>query len=83
MELVKMTTATFTYIDGFYVDVVINGNRVDYWLWHKDYGIKQFIFGIENNKNLSVNQLIELVNDNLECGDYIEAYEQEYMDEEV
>lgn len=45
------TTESYEDNDGYIVDIVSldMGAKFEAWIYHKDYGIKMFMFGIEAN----------------------------------
>ena len=73
-KMVNRLAATYGYGD-YRVDIVWEENNDDYlgaWLYHKDSGVKTYMFGcLENFKTF-----VELVEANIEK--YIRLYEREY-----
>ena len=59
---------------GWLVDVISNqaDNFTEFWLYHQDYGIKLYMFGIPNEEIEEINEVVE----NLEG--MILPYKQEY-----
>ena len=96
MALVKMETRTETYWirDKWFVDITISPNRdahiIEAWLYHKDYGNKDMMFGEAWDdkekhtiqpipENISTyEEFLEMVE--IDIDDYIRIYEEEYMD---
>ena len=48
------------------------------YLQHKEYGVLQLMWGIDKAKNITLEEYIEIVNNNLE--EYIESYKKDYED---
>ena len=76
----KSKTKTYEYRDGFLVDIVDEGSTVSVYLYHKDYGVKDLIFGIRKEDVESEEKLKELITDNLNTDSYIEDYTEIYID---
>lgn len=79
-------TLTYRYKDGFMVDIVKPvkegiGDLWDVWLYHEDYGYKEYLFGIPMNTDLpaTLESVLEQIADNLETETYIEDYRAEFM----
>ena len=83
-KAINHTMTTYKTENGFMVDVVKyiavdkedyrNAMQIESWLYHKDYGIKMFMFGVENKND---DLMMELIEGNLES--YIDEYIEEYM----
>ena len=74
-----MTTTTYkTKYTGFYVDIVSSSKLFESWLYHEQYGIKTFLFGVMK-KDYSRQDCIEMTEAVLETS--IENYKEDYMDE--
>lgn len=82
-------TATYSYTNGFMVDIVKerkkeeNGKTVELWnswLYHTDYGVKNYMFGFEAYANGcdTIEDYIRVVYSNID--DYIEIYKDEVFD---
>ena len=76
------TIKTYRYEleDGFFVDVSesVEYNRLfDFYLFHEDYGIKDWMFSIECKKDEFENLILN------DKDEYIEFYKKEYCDYEV
>lgn len=71
-----LVTETYeTSVKGFMVDVVIRTSDgiVEFWLYHKDYAIKQMMFGIHEEVDPA-----SVIDSSLM--DYIKAYRKQYME---
>lgn len=78
MTKIERKTETYKYKDGFYIDVVFFPDVVEVWLYHKDVGVKIFMFGLGiDEKNNSA--LLELIKNNLIYQDYITDYKNSYF----
>lgn len=79
MTLSDTTTATYNMGDGFCVDIVAKRNgsdtQLDSWVYHEDYGVKQYMFGAGDDDCIA---FINLVYANFD--EYRELYEEEFMD---
>lgn len=60
---------------GFYVEAHKEKDAIELYLYHKDYGIKELMFGIHPNEPKRMIEL--LINANVE--DYIGIYADAYM----
>lgn len=77
---------------GFMVDIIEGyddenwpnfGIIYNCWLYHKDYGVKEFVFGFpeENgNKKHPIEDVIEILEINLLTDNYIDNYYENHMD---
>lgn len=63
-EVLGVQTLTFDVGDGFFVDIVTDNPHKEYdaWLYHKDYGVKQLMFGgtFEQNRYKDFLNLVEV-----------------------
>lgn len=88
MKLLSVKTETYDVGEGFMVDVVEDGEMFVMWIWHKDYGVKNYCFGspIENYQNgephtVTKEEFMESVEANIQ--DSIEEYREEVMGEDI
>lgn len=66
MELVKKEIYVANYRDGFKVDIDVNEeDYVEFWLYHKDYAVKKFLFGVKKESD-SVEDYVDLMLSNIE-----------------
>ena len=86
MTRTDIETITYEYRDGFMVDIVktVNdgiGDYWDIWLWHEDYGYKEYLFGIPMNTEIpaSMEQVLEQITVNLDQEDYLVKYRDAFM----
>lgn len=77
----KSKTKTYEYRDGFLVDLVDNGKEIEAYLYHKDYSIKNLIFGLRKEDVNSEEELKEIITANLTNDTYIEKYTEQYMED--
>lgn len=76
----KKSVVKITVLDvgsGFKVDIITNGKIKDAWLYNENYGIKDYMFGLED---ISLDEFIEIVIANLINENYIQDYQDNYMD---
>lgn len=65
-----------TSIDSDYIVEITKENQmIEFWLYKKDYGIKEFMVGIEDNGQM-INDMFELIDANIE--DWITLYQEEH-----
>ena len=79
--MTKTDRATVTYEwkpnSSFLVDIVSLGNDIyEAWLYHKKVCVKELMFGC---KAVSVSEFMEMVERNLNAGDYINGYYENWM----
>lgn len=64
--------------DGFKVDIVVTEEDfVEFWLYHKDYAVKEFLFGVLKESD-SVEDYVDLMLSNIE--ENIKEYSAVHMD---
>lgn len=87
MKQTDIETVTYEYKNGFMVDIVktVNdgvGDYWDIWLWHEDYGYKEYLFGIPMNTEppANISQVLDQITVNLENEDYLQAYRKQFME---
>ena len=65
---------TYEYKYGFLVDIIDKGDMWDIWLYHKDHGIKEFMFGLYKEYYEDYEDLLETVYVSLKVEGYIKGY---------
>lgn len=82
MKKSNIKTITFEVNNepGFFVDIVEDKVEYGAWLYHKDYGIKQFMFGSIKNQHPNIDDFIDMVEANLDNQDYVNGYKDDYFD---
>ena len=73
----KITTFIPDQFTDFRVDVVETKTTYEAWIYHKDHGHKDFMFGLENKTN--INEFTEVVEGNI--NQYVKDYIEEFMEE--
>lgn len=64
--------------DGFKVDIVVNEEDFfEFWLYHQDYAVKEFLFGVKKESD-SVEEYVDLMLSNIE--ENIKEYSAVHMD---
>lgn len=48
MTITSINTLTYDMGNGYFMDIVTTGNQIEEWIYHKNYGLKEFIWGTEN-----------------------------------
>lgn len=70
---------------GFFIEEFNDGEEVEFWLYHEDYGVKMFMFGFEvylfNNPNRYDDYIKIILGKEVE--DYIDIYKSDYIKEEI
>ena len=80
VELEKKEIYVVNYRDGFKVDIVVTEEDfVEFWLYHKDYAVKEFLFGVKKESD-SVEDYVVILLSNIE--ENIKLYSKEHMDQE-
>lgn len=78
VKLEKKEIYVLNYRDGFKVDIVVNEEDfVEFWLYHKDYAVKEFLFGVLKESD-SVEDYVDLMLSNIE--ENIKEYSAVHMD---
>lgn len=82
MKKIELTTVTFEADYGFMIDIVDNANAKyptwDVWLYRKDYGIKEYMFGLPKDRTSNIDAVVAIVESNLEDHSYYSNYDDEY-----
>lgn len=78
MKKINIKTITYSVGNGFLVDVQIDKNSIEAYIWHKEFGIKMLMFGVTDE---SLDYFLKMVEANLsqDIGIYID----EYMSQEL
>ena len=71
----KYTTKTYEYNDDFMVDITKTDTTYEVYLYDKNYGVKQLVFGCDKDST-SYENLIRVVITELEYGKHIELYQE-------
>ena len=80
VELEKKVIYVLNCRVGFKVDIVVNEeDYVEFWLYHKDYAVKEFLFGILKESD-SVEDYVDLMLSNID--ENIKEYSAIHMDYE-
>ena len=75
---IKLEKIIRLYFENDYIIEIINEEQtIEFWLYKKGYGIKDFMFGIEN-EGQDLFSLANLAETNIK--EYIEIYKNEYED---
>lgn len=49
MKKLEIKTTTYDCGDGFRIDIVETDEEQEAWLYHKDYGVKELMFGVDKH----------------------------------
>lgn len=80
---IERTIRTYPLKDGFYVDVeqsIKDLEFIDFYLYHKDYGVKNYIVGLQKEAITDIKKTIDLL---IEDYDSINCYKEEYFDLDI
>ena len=81
LKIEKKNILNIQFENDFLVDVFETDKKnIEFWLYHKDYGIKSFMFGIPYEEKHNEKYLLELINNNIKK--YIDLYKEEFMEVE-
>lgn len=80
-------TETYSYRDGFMIDIVkvVNdgiGDLWEVWLYHIDCAYKTYLFSIPMNTDIpsTMQMVLEQIEENLKTEDYIREYRSSIME---
>lgn len=77
MKKANIQTTTYEVTGNFRVDIAVNGNHVEAWIYNTEYGIKSLIIGVDLQKNnQTMEDFMAMVEDSLD--EQIEFYNEEY-----
>ena len=74
----NIKTETYRYMGHFCIDVVETSEAFEAFIYDDQYGIKRFMFGVQNTDGYTKERFLQFVADNAE--EYIELYIEEYCD---
>ena len=78
MKHTLLTVTRFTLTDGFYAEIMVQGDEVAFWLGHKDADIKEKMFAL--SAALAPDERWEsLLEDN--CEEYMEDFREAWLEE--
>lgn len=75
MNSIKKTITAYDVGKGFFVETGTIDNVTEFYLCHKNYGVKSLMFGVNDFNFMNEEQLIE---SNLST--YIDLYKEDYFD---
>ena len=78
-ELRNIVTFTYELWNGFRADIVVEGDRIDSWLYHENIGIKMYIIGLDKNTS-SVEAMADMIEAMIKEDGYMDEYKEEYME---
>lgn len=80
MKKADVKITVYKMEDDFFVEVYQNDDIIEFWIYHRNYGIKSFMFGIPEKYINEENSIENLIKGNFE--EQKDFYIQEYMQEE-
>ena len=78
MKHTILAVTRFTLADGFYAEVMAQGEEVSFWLGHKDADIKEKMFAL-SAALAPDDRWASLLEDN--CEDYMEDFREAWLEE--
>ena len=79
-ELLNNQITAYDMGNGWRVDIVVSANEYGAWIYHDGYGVKDFMFGVDQNQT-RFGDFCDLVRGNFE--EYKALYAEEVMDGET
>lgn len=73
MKSYKRTVTIYELDNGFCVDAVKDGNVTEFYLYHKEYGVKSLIFGLCDVDEATEVSIVEGINEE-DFIDYLTEY---------
>lgn len=77
LKKTTISTVTFEYKDGYFVDVVRMDDTWDVWVYHKDICAKSYMFGLPVDQVESWDDLLDIIAGNIDR--HIDIYRQDYI----
>ena len=78
MEKLDLKTTAYNVGDGFCIDIVETDDLFEAWIYHIDYGIKEYMFGSLKSDKTDYGVFVSMARN--EFDDYRDDYYSEYMD---
>ena len=84
VKQLNICSYSFSYREKYVVDIIFNKEKGidEFWLYRKDKGIKMLMWAIKSQQSKEIKHYIDLAICNLDCGDYIRTYENEFLYDE-
>lgn len=76
MTITYINTLTYDMGNGYFMDIVTTGKGIEEWIYHKNYGLKEFIWSTEN---ISLSAFIIISEENF--NDDIANYEMMFQEQ--
>lgn len=78
MNKVEKVVSSYSVKDDYVVEVIIQDDYAEFWLYKRGYGIKQYMFGIPKENIKNENVIIDLIKYNFNA--YTNIYKKEVID---
>lgn len=78
LKLENIKTETYRYMGHFCIDVVETSEVFEAYIYDDQYGIKKFMFGVQNTDGYTKERFMQFVVNNAE--DYMKSYIEKYCD---
>ncbi|MBO5891503.1 MAG: hypothetical protein J6Q30_02170 [Oscillospiraceae bacterium] len=78
LKLENIKTETYRYMGHFCIDVVETSEAFEAYIYDDQYGIKRFMFGVQNIDGYTKEQFVQSVANNAE--EHMRFYIEEYCD---
>lgn len=79
MNIAKIISWHYQYNEQYLVEIDLNCGVFEVWLWRKDIGIKDLLFGVKCN-NTDYNEIVNMAEAYISTNNCIEYYEDNYVD---
>ena len=77
MKKADVKITVYEMKDDFFVEVYKNNDIFEFWIYHRNYGIKEFMFGLPEKYFNEINTIENLIKGNFD--DYKKTYIKNYM----
>lgn len=78
LKLENIKTETYRFMGHFCIDVVETSEVFEAYIYDDQYGIKKFMFGVQNTDGYTKERFMQFVVNNAE--DYMKSYIEKYCD---
>ena len=78
MKFTEYSVTRFALPDGFYAEVIVDEEGTSFWMGHKDYGVKEMMFGV-STELMPRERWETMLKDN--CEEYMEDFREAWMDD--
>lgn len=79
MKIAKIVSWHFIYNDQYYIEIDLNSGVFEVWLWRKDIGVKDLLFGVKSS-DTNYTDIVNMAESYINANNCIEYYEENYVD---